>query len=350
MRGLAVLLAGVACSTALGACFSEGGRDRAALEGGAEPGDDSPWFVDPTLPAQPLEGAAPEPPGPIRIADEGDAAVLQPLASTDLGALFPESARLVGVAIAPDTGRLYVLDARAGLYEIANEAARLVFDLPAGRVVGGTGDGSPPIELTDVAIDPYHASPAGSPSFVLTAENDGFLLSLPAATLTSHFCYLPPFNGWEATPTPSVSQELREQGIPIVERTEAVAVNATSGQIFAQPRTLRMDGAGVAGSELFVFESTGGQPSGTRRFERTEFVAGGAAFLFQTSLVLGSGNSLYITPAWNDDVRRIASVPGATDITGLATLPSGNLFVLDGPSKRLIELDVLAIGDAAAGL
>jgi hypothetical protein len=340
MRGIAVLLAGVACSTALGACSSEGDRDRSG-------GDDgSPWFVgDPTQP----ERAAPEAPSTIRIAEERDVAALEPLAITELAPFFPESARLVGVALAPDTGRLYVLDARAGLYEITSDAARLVFDLPASRVIAGTGDGSPPIELTDVAIDPHRGGAAGTPSFLLTAENDGFLLSLPSTALTSHFCYFPSFTSDEPLPTPSVSQELRAQGIPIVERTEAVAVNDPSGQIFAQPRTLRMDGAGVAGSELFVFETTGGQPTATRRFERTEFVAGGAAFVFQTSLVLGSGSSLYITQSWADDVRRIASVPGASEITGIASLPGGNLLVLDGPSKRLIELDALAIGGAASG-
>jgi hypothetical protein len=347
MRRIAVLLAGVACSTALGACSSEGDRDR------SPPGEGGPWFVDdPTLPAElprRVRGAT----SAIRIAEEGDAAALEPLAITDLGSFFPESARLVGVALAPDTGQLYVLEARAGLYEITSDAARLVFDLPASRVVAGTGDGSPPIELTDVAVDPSSVGgPAGSPRFMLTAENDGFLLSLPSTTLTSHFCYFPSMVDDEPTPVaaPSISQELRAQGIPIVERTEAVAVNEQSGQIVAQPRTLRIDGAGVAGSELFVFDATGGQPTATRRFERTEFVAGGAAFVFQTSLVLGSGSTLYITQGWGDDVRRIASVPGASEITGMASLPGGNLLVLDGPSKRLLELDALAVGDAAPGL
>lgn len=200
------------------------------------------------------------------------------------------------------------------------------------------------------AHDRSRCDTAGSPRFVLTAENDGFLLSLPSAALTSHFCYFPSLTDEAATPTPpGVSQELRAQGIPIVERTEAVAVNDGSGQIFAQPRTLRMDGAGVAGSELFVFDTAGGQPTGTRRFERTDFAAGGAAFVFQTSLVLGSGSSLYITLDWDDDVRRIARVAGGSEITGMASLRGGNLLVLDGPSKRLLELDGVALGEAASG-
>lgn len=347
MRRIAVLLAGVACSSALGACFSEGEGDR------SPPGEGGPWFVDdPTLPSDQPRRAARGAPSAIRIAEEGDAASLEPVAITELGSFFPESARLVGVAYAPATGRLYVLEARAGLYEITSDAARLVFDLPASRVVAGTGDGSPPIELTDVAIDPDGGGAESSPRFMLTAENDGFLLSLPSTTLTSHFCYFPSMIDEEVTPAapPSISQELRARGIPIIERTEAVAVNEQSGQIVAQPRTLRIDGAGVAGSELFVFDATGGQPTATRRFERTEFVAGGAAFVLETSLVLGSGSNLYITQGWADDVRRIATMPGASEITGIASLPSGNLLVLDGPGKRLLELDALAIGDAVAGL
>jgi hypothetical protein len=346
MRRIAVLLAGVACSTALGACFSEGEGDR------SPPGEGGPWFVDdPTLPSDQARRAARGAPSAIRIAEEGDAAALEPVAITELGSFFPESARLVGVAVAPATGRIYVLEARAGLYEISSDAARLVFDLPASRVVAGTGDGSPPIELTDVAVDPSSVGgPAGSPRFMLTAENDGFLLSLPSTTLTSHFCYFPSMIEDEPIQAPSISQELRARGIPIIERTEAVAVNEQSGQIVAQPRTLRIDGAGVAGSELFVFDATGGQPTATRRFERTEFVAGGAAFVLETSLVLGSGSNLYITQGWADDVRRIATMPGASDITGIASLPGGHLLVLDGPSKRLLELDALAIGDAASGL
>jgi hypothetical protein len=109
-----------------------------------------------------------------------------------------------------------------------------------------------------------------------------------------------------------------------------------------------MDTASVAGSELFVFDSTGGQPIGTRRFERSDFVAGGAAFLFQSSLVLGSGDGLYVSGGWTSDARHVATVSGVA-ITGLASLPSGNLLVLDGPGKRLLELDPAGFRSAVSG-
>lgn len=68
-----------------------------------------------------------------------------------------------------------------------------------------------------------------------------------------------------------------------------------------------------------------------------------------TSLARTSAGSASAMNGWTDDLRRIASVPGASEITGMARLPSGNLLVLDGPSKRLLELDAVAISDAASG-
>jgi len=342
------LLAGVACSVALGACFSEGARDRGSV---AEGGERSPWFIEPEAPL-PIDSTepTPEPLQAIRVNEGGDIPVLEPLAVTELGALFPASAALVGVALVPGSDRPYVLDARAGLYELTGDGAKLVFDLPASRVLGGSADGAPPAELTDVAFDIWRFQAEGTLGFALTAENDGFLLSLPSGSLTSHFCYLPPATDWVTTSTPSVSQELREQGIQVAERTEAVAVSDLSGQIFAQPRTVRMDGAGVAGSELFLFDTGGGQPVGTRRFERIDFVAGGAAFLGQLALVLGSGDGLYVTLGWADDVQRVATLSGVREITGIATLPSGNLLVLDGPNERLLEVDALDLNASAARL
>lgn len=354
LRG-ALLLAGVACAAALGGCFSDGRADRDAgnrLDDGAgRAGGQEPWLIDDqTLPGgvDDSEPGASEPPAPIQIADGLSVPALAPVAITELAGILPETAELVGVALGPD-GVPYVLDAHAGLYALTGDGARLVFDLPASRVSGGTSDGSPPAEVTDIAFDPNHGLDDGNLSFALTAENDGFLLSLPSGSIASHFCYFPPVTDWEVTSNPSVSQELRAQGIPVVERTEAVAVSPLNGQIVAQPRTLRVDRATVVGSELFVFGTAGGQPVGTRRFERIDFVAGGAAFLSQMALVLGSGDALYVSLGWADQVRRIATLAGVTQITGIASHPGGNLLVLDGPSKRLLELDGLQLDAAISG-
>lgn len=281
-------------------------------------------------------------PSNISIDESGPAAPLVPRSSLDLSALFPADAELVGIAIAStDSGTTsYVLEARTGLYELGGNQAKLVFDLKHSRVLAGTGDGSPPAELTDVTIDPRQSFELGAPSFLLTGENDGYSLTLPDTSLTSYFCYLPRIeSSWNTGGTPSVSQLYREQGIAVSERTDAVAVSEESEEIFAQPRTTRMDSAAVVGSELFAFDTAGGQPTTTRQLNSTEFAAGGAAFLPNNTLWLGYQAGLYATTGWNESVRLIGTVPGVDTITGLAVDPTGNLFVLDGPHRRLVELD-----------
>jgi hypothetical protein len=333
-------------------CWSEGQRERDGARGtnardgsGLSQPSDIPW----QLPDEALELPAPSAqPASVRFFDWDPLPELVPQASTDLAAFFPEDAQLVGVAIDPrQAGNLpVVLEARTGLYQLGTAGAQLVFDLRASRVFGGTGDGSPPVELTDVAFDVERAQQTGQQSFALTAENDGFALALPSTRLDSYFCYFPsrvqPLPG----PAPSLSQELREQGVAVVERTEAVALNPITSQIVAQPRTLLLDSGGVAGSELFVFDAAGGQPLGTWRLERSEFAAGGAAFLEQTYLTLGFGADLYFTGGWGETVVRQLHLSGVERITGLATQPDGDLLVLDGPTRRLLEVSVQQIADA----
>lgn len=284
----------------------------------------------------------------VRFLDWDPLPNLQPQSSRELGAYFPPQVELVGVALdARDaSAQPYVLDARTGLYQLTSSGAQQVFDLRASRVSGGTGDGSPPVELTDVAFDLARSLERETPSFAITAENDGFALDLPGATLESYFCYLPRTFAPAPASTQSVSQELRQQGIAVVERTEALALNPVTRQIVAQPRTLRLDGGGVAGSELFVFDAAGGDPIGSWRLERTEFAAGGAAFQLGTYLAFGFGSDLYFTGDWGSDVVRQLHLVGVEKITGLAARENGDLLVLDGPQRRLLEIGLQQIAAA----
>jgi hypothetical protein len=280
----------------------------------------------------------------IGIEESRPAATLLQHSSVDLTALFPADAQLVGVALGLDStdpdAHPYVLEARSGLYEILAGEAKLVFDLHASNVLAGTGDGSPPSELTDVTFDPLRSAENGAPSFLLTGENDGYSLTLPGPSLTSYFCYLPrPSNTWSASTPPSVSQRYQQQGIAVSERTEAVAISELSEQIFAQPRTTRMDSFEVVGSELFAFDTSGGQPTAARSLTQPDFAAGGAAFLQVNALWLGYGASLYVTNGWAENIRRIATLEGVDTITGMASDGAGKLLVLDGPHRRLLELD-----------
>jgi len=244
--------------------------------------------------------------------------------------LLPKDAVLVGVTITPD-GRRYVLDQRSGLYEVGNERARLVFN----------STGLNGVELTDVvALD--------TDRFALTAENDGFLLDLRTGGLTSYFCYLPNLpepdvsgggTGQPTVSTPvSLSQTLQLQGVAVKQRTESVALNPDTRQLFAQPRTIRLDTGGVAGSELFVFDEDGGEPTQVLPLTQTDFVAGGMVAAQGNRLLLGAGSAIYEATA-SGDFPLVRQLDAAIEITGMARAPDGSLWLLDGTSSQLLKLD-----------
>jgi len=351
MRHLALPVT-MAAVCVLPGCFSEGRAERAA------DANRSSWEVDqPDFFANdPSESESDRPvtePRAVSVQMNSDSLrVVTPQASVDLAAFFPAGAQLVGVALdgREEGAPPYVLEAHSGLYLVTEAGAELVFDLRASRVLGGMGDGSPPPELTDIAFDRARTNASGKLTFAVTAENDGFALELPGSTLQSYFCYFPPSEPAPlAAQSTSISLELRQQGVPVVERTDAVAINELSQQIAAQPRTLRLDDGSVAGSELFAFDATGGTPIGTWRLDRTSFVAGGAAFFAGVSLTLGAGPDLYFTGGWGQDVYRQLYLKGVLKITGLAARSNDDLLVLDGASKRLYEVGLQQVVDALNG-
>lgn len=252
-------------------------------------------------------------------------------------AQLPAQAELTGVAIDPMTAQLYVLASRHGIYRVEASSASLVFDLQQADVLGPDGlSTTSPEELTDlVAV----AREEGL-GFVVTAENDGFMVWPGEHRLWSYFCYLPEFVG----PVPdepqvlTASQELRAQGVDVIERTEAIAVDPNSGDIYAQPRTLRLEDRAVMSSELFLFDSAGGDaPYAALRFDDLDFVAGGMAAHSDFTLLVGQDEHLFVSTEFGR--LRWANSLDAT-ITGLALNErSGELVVLDGPGRRLIVLD-----------
>ena len=243
-----------------------------------------------------------------------------PTTTSELGAL-PADAQLVGVAITP-SGKRYVLDQRSGLYRIDAAGAVLVFN-----TTGLAG-----LEFTDiVALDDTH--------FALTAENDGFLFDLSTGNLSSYFCYLPPPpQGEQGSSQPatliSVSQTLQLAGIAVSQRTEAVAFNPNTRQLFAQPRTTRLDTDSIAGSELFVFDPAGGEPISVFSLD-SGFVAKGMVVI-DDRLFLGSGSSLW-EAAPDGALTRVGEVDSSIDLNGMARAPDGALWLLDGKGRRLVK-------------
>jgi hypothetical protein len=239
----------------------------------------------------------------------------------ELRGLVPADAVLVGTTITPD-GKHYVLDQRSGIYELSDSKATLVWNT--------TGLGG--VELTDVvALDANR--------FAVTAENDGFLLDLETHAISSYFCYLPPIQPDLTEDPVSVSQTLQQQGIQVKQRTESVAFNPVSRQLFAQPQTIRLDNGAVAGSELFVFAPEGGEPIQVRPLA-SSFIAGGMVTAAEDRLIFGAGAQIYELTL-ESEFKYIRSLNAGTNVTGMARSPSDELWILDGAAQRLVKLEDL---------
>lgn len=236
-----------------------------------------------------------------------------PAARVDLrAAMGRPDVTAVGIAVDPD-GVRYVFDETDGLYRAADGAFELVMPMAAMPDPGVAV--RPP--FTDlVAI--------GRGRFAITALGDGFLLDLGAATLAQHFCYEP-------------------GGFPteLTQRTDAVAFDATTDLIHAQPRTFDEAGEVVA-SQLATYQAANGIAIAWRDVPAT-FAAGGATFLPAHGLVLGAADRLYtfddgLVPL--DDLTRF----GISSIAGLALDPAASqLLVLDAATDTLVALDLATL-------
>ena len=252
-----------------------------------------------------------------------------------LSKLLPPDAVIVGVTIAPD-GKRYVLDQRSGLYEIQASSARLVLN--------STGLGG--VTLTDVvALDSWR--------FAVTAENDGALYDVRTGDLSSYFCYLP---SPPTTPEPdpmgqgggppvvvaplSISQTLQLDGIAVSQKTESVAFNPNTRQLFAQPRTVRLDSGAVAGSELFVFEEAGGEPVRVVPMPGPAFVAGGMVVVPGDRLLLGAKNAVYEL-IFDGQLIPLRELDAAVDISGMTIDQNGDVWIVDGAARELVKLGPL---------
>jgi hypothetical protein len=248
--------------------------------------------------------------------------------SLELSPWFAEDSVLVGIAVDAG-GRVYVLEERTGLLRLlVDGSSQLLLDATDLDRRYGL---SAAITLTDVVE-------YGPERFLITAENDGFLLDLWAGTFSSYFCYLPPAPADQA-PIVSVSQALAAQGIAVTQRTNSVTHNTLSGQIFAQPQTLRLDPESVEGSELFVFGGWGGEPTSVTALSDLSFSAGGMVARGDR-LLLGAGTALSELVS-DGTLSVIRTLDPGVDITGMTLDGAGRVFVLDGRNQRLLNLGLI---------
>lgn len=245
----------------------------------------------------------------------GDAPVdpVDPLARVDLRAATGRAdTRAIGVTVDAAGDRL-ILDEEAGLFRLdATGAATLVLalaDFPA----------------PEIAIrPPFTDLVAMGDQLALTAIGDGFLLDLSAHTLTRHFCY-----------EPGGFPEYQEQ------RTNALAFDASTGRLYAQPRTFDENDQ-LLRSELAMYAGDSGLDLNWWTVP-TDLDAGGMVVTGANTLVLGAHARLFrydLTASQlsrTDDLTRF----GVSQIDGLALDPATNtLLVLDGATDQLVELSL----------
>jgi hypothetical protein len=157
--------------------------------------------------------------------------------------------------------------------------------------------------------------------FALTAVNDGFLLNTIAHTLTQYFCYVP-----DGTPA------------WLWQRTDALAYDAVSDRIWAQPRTYDTEGV-LQSTEMAAYDRHTGVL--TDWYVLSENLFAGAMIVLPDQRIFAAEGSLlkqYVLGEYTlTPVLSLADI-AVQRIDGLA-LDGDKLLVLDGATDALWELD-----------
>lgn len=217
---------------------------------------------------------------------------------------------LVGVAVAPDTGSLYVLDALEG-----------VFRLDADGLVQVAGPQT--LEREGADLRPFTDLVAlGDDQFAVTVRNDGLLLDATEQTTKQHFCYLP-----------GSDLEMFDTGMkaqPVVSQlTHAIAWDPVDDVLFAQPQTF-LD-ASLESAQIGTYDRTaGGQPEGWFDLRRDDVAATG--MIWDTDhLVLAQGGRLSTYRLGDDRPMPYADLSdwlGQPSIEGMALTADDHLVVV----------------------
>jgi hypothetical protein len=227
-------------------------------------------------------------------------------------------AYVVGVTVAPDTGRRYLLDQFAGIFELEDDGSATLVRSPQEFPVP---DVLPASLWTDFVA-------MGEQRFALTALSDGYLLDLGEDTMTEYFCYEPD------------DEELPWEQLQL---THSVAFDPDLGVLYAQPITF-FDGSFdfplALSSSIGSYSLEGGQPTGWFNIADVDFLARGAAVDSDGTLLLGRDDQLFrFDPENNAAPQLVATLPGVSRIEGLAVdLGRGELLVVDGDLDLLVTL------------
>jgi hypothetical protein len=249
-----------------------------------------------------------------RVSD--DPASMEPRARVDLRvAMNIYDVHPVGLAI--NEGKRFIFDESVGLFRIDGDEAIEVVGRSSMPDPGPTAPIRPP--FTDLV--------AYAPNvFAITALGDGYLLDIEAMTLTQHFCYFP----------------IEEDSTPmaIEQRTDAIAFDAATNSLYAQPVTRDVAGTFIR-SEIAMYDARTGDDTSWYFVE--DDVAATAMITLDGSLVLAQGSVLTrraingTQPRVVDDLARY----GVQSIDGMVIDSATNtLIVVDRVADAMFDIDL----------
>lgn len=217
-----------------------------------------------------------------------------------------------GVWITPDTGRVGVVGAWSGLFELKEGAWTSLAS--ASDLLDSTGATGP---FTDAAA-------LSGDRFAVTVPSDGLLFDASTHETQQHFCYEPGDSGlW----------------IEQSQVTHSLTYDPVTDQLFANPQTF--EGSFVLSSELGVFHAESGTPVQWYGLPDSGIVASGLAVSGTGVFLLSIGDSLYSYDVKNQDLVPLVDLGtlGVQSIAGLAIHPkTDSLWVVDDGARSLIEL------------
>ncbi|MEM9195088.1 MAG: hypothetical protein AAGF12_38305 [Myxococcota bacterium] len=234
-----------------------------------------------------------------------DGAVVSRTPATSLG-------DVVGIAVEGTSDRLFALSATGVLSVFENQAWREVWravEVPEGG-------------FTDIAA-------LGQERFAITGVSDGYLIDLADGELQSHFCYEPGF--WDPM----------EFGEPAVQVSEAVAYDAATDTLYAQPQDRPQANMSQSfRSQVASYDRVSGADLSWWDLGDPGFTARGLA-VDDTTLLLGADTGIYRFDPANgamDEVVDLASL-GVMQIEGFSLDGNGHWWVLDSGSSQILEID-----------
>jgi hypothetical protein len=233
---------------------------------------------------------------------------------------------VVGVTVAED-GRRYVLDARAGLYQLGAEGAALLI---SAEMLAAAADVKVMSRFTDVAL-------TGEGRFLLTARDDGYVYDPDTGRVTQLFCYLP--DPEDETDPESMPGE--PTVFATTQMTHSLAYSPKYARIMAQPQsfdTVGEDATPIA-SHVALFSIATGEDVDWLQIADASFVAGGMALDSNDRLLLGTGNRIYGFVGEQQPLELLLELEGVAEISGMSIDVDGEtLLVVDGPNDRMIEI------------